>query len=142
MVRKFRTFTRNLLIVVNLFLAFVFLLACLAPYLNPVKWWFISWLGLMFPFLLFLMVISVLFWLFFRAKYATLFLAAILIGWKSIHVFIAFNLPRVFNYEKPANVLRIVSWNVARFIEIKKNKDAGSKIRLKMMQQLSEQNAD
>ena len=51
---KFRIFIRKLLIVVNLVLAFIFILACLAPYLNPVKWWFISWLGLIFPILLFL----------------------------------------------------------------------------------------
>ena len=47
-----------------------------------------------------------------------------------------------FKYEKPVNVLRVVSWNVARFIEIKKNNDAGSQTRLKMMVQLLEQDAD
>jgi endonuclease/exonuclease/phosphatase family metal-dependent hydrolase len=36
----------------------------------------------------------------------------------------------------------VVTWNVARFIEIKKNNDDGSRMRLKMMDQLKQQNAD
>jgi len=39
-------------------------------------------------------------------------------------------------------VLRVVTWNVARFIEIKKNNNAGSQIRSKMMEQLLDQDAD
>ncbi len=142
MALKFRIFIRRLLIVVNLVLAFIFILACLAPYLNPVKWWFISWLGLIFPILLFLMLVSFFFWLFIRPGYSWLFLIALLIGWKSIRVFFAFHVNHEFKIEKPADVLRVVSWNVARFIEIKKNNDAGSQARLKMMVQLLEQDAD
>jgi hypothetical protein len=95
---KFRIFIRKLLIVLNLVLAFIFILACLAPYLNPVKWWFISWLGFIFPILLFLMLVSFVFWLFIRPKYSWLFLIALLIGWKSIFVFFAFHVHHEFKY--------------------------------------------
>ena len=63
-------------------------------------------------------------------------------GSKSISVFYAFHFSREFNYKKPADVLRVVSWNVARFIEIKKNNNTGSQIRSKMMEQLLDQDAD
>ena len=142
MASKFRTFTRKLLIAVNILLAVIYLLACLAPYLNPTTWWLIAWLGLIFPFLLMLLLLSIFFWLFFKVKYAVMLMVVLLIGWKSISVFYAFHISHKFNYEKSADVLRIVSWNVARFIEIKKNSNAGSLTRLKMMNLLKQQNAD
>src|SRR4030095_231065 len=142
MVTRFRTFFLRVVIVINLILAAVYLLACLAPYLDPINWWFISWLGFVFPFLLILLFISILFWLFFKPRYSLLFSVVLLVGWKSISVFLAFHLPAEFNYKKPADVLRVVTWNVARFIEIKKNNNTGSQIRSKMMQQLLDQDAD
>jgi len=142
MASKFRTFTSKLLIAINILLAVIYLLACLAPYLNPTTWWLIAWLGLIFPFLLMLLLLSIFFWLFFKVKYAVMLMVVLLIGWKSISVFYAFHISHKFNYEKSADVLRIVSWNVARFIEIKKNSNAGSLTRLKMMNLLKQQNAD
>ena len=142
MVTRFRTFLLRFFIVLNFILVAAFLLACVAPYLNPVSWWFISWLGFTFPVLLILMVISILFWLFWKPRYSLLLLLVLLAGWKNISVFYAFHFSRDFNYEKPADVLRVVTWNVARFIEIKKNNNAGSQIRSKMMEQLLDQDAD
>ena len=49
---------------------------------------------------------------------------------------------RQFNYEKQPQALRVVSWNVARFVEIMKNNNKGSQTRLKMMELLKQQNAD
>src|SRR5215510_15317673 len=118
MVTRLRTFFLRFFIVINIILAIVFLLACLAPYLDPTKWWFISWLGFIFPFLLILLFISIVFWVLFKPGYSLLLLIVLLIGWKSISVFYAFHFPREFNYKKPDDVLRVVSWNVARFIEI------------------------
>ena len=52
MASKFRIFTKRFFILTNVLVVIFFLLACLAPYLDPQKWWFISILGLAFPFLL------------------------------------------------------------------------------------------
>ncbi|HEV8283977.1 MAG TPA: endonuclease/exonuclease/phosphatase family protein [Chitinophagaceae bacterium] len=142
MASKFRTFAKKFLIALNIVLAFVYLLACLAPFLDPHKWWFISLLGLFFPFLFVILFGSILFWLFTKRKYAFLFLALLLLGWNSIRVSFGFHKTYEFNYEKQPQTLRIVSWNVARFIEIKKNNNKGSQIRLKMMDLLKQQNAD
>jgi len=142
MVTGLRTILLRVFIVLNFVLVAVFLLACLAPYLDPTKWWFISWLGFIFPVLLILLVISILFWLFFKPRYCLLLVVVLLIGWKSISVFFAFHFSKEFQYKKPADVLRVVTWNVARFVEIKKNNNTGSQIRLKMMEQLLDQDAD
>ena len=65
-----------------------------------------------------------------------------LIGWKSISVFFAFHIPDKFDYNKPPNTLRVVHWNVARFMELKRNNNKGSQTRLLMMDLLKEQQAD
>jgi endonuclease/exonuclease/phosphatase family metal-dependent hydrolase len=138
----FRTFARKFVLIINIIIAVVFLLACIAPYLNPGKWWFISPLGLAFPFLLVLLLVFIFFWLFAKPKYSVISIVVLIAGIKSIGVFFAFNSPHQFNYEKKENVLRIVTWNVARFVEIKKNNNKGSQTRLKMMDLLKQQNAD
>src|SRR6476620_1695482 len=142
MVTRLRTFFLRFFIIISFTLAAVFLLACLAPSLDPIKWWFFSSLWFIFTFLLALLLFFIFFWLFFKPRYSLLFLIVLLMGWKSISVFYAFHFPREFNYKKPADVLRVVSWNVARFIEIKKNNNTGSQIRSKMMEQLLDQDAD
>lgn len=134
---------KRIFIFFNVLVAIVFLLACLASYLNPEHWWYISLLGLGFPIVLVLLVFFVFFWLLFHPKYSLISIIALAIGWKSIAVFFAFNAAQSpFNYRKPKNVLRIASWNVARFTEWRRNNNRGSHIRLKMMEQIKAQNAD
>jgi len=142
MASKLHHFTRRFFIYTNILVVFFYLLACLAPYLNPREWWFISFFGLIFPFLLFLVILFLIGWLIARRKYAWISAIALLLGFKSISVFFAFHAPKKFDYKKDPGTLRIASWNVARFIEIKKNNNKGSQTRLKMMELLKEQNAD
>lgn len=142
MAGKFRIFTRRFFLFLNILTVLVFLLACLASSLNPQTWWFISFLGLAFPFLLFLVILFMIWWLFIKAKYALLSAIALLIGIRSLLVFFAFHASATFTAEKKPGALRIATWNVARFIEMKRNNNKGSQTRLKMMELLKEQNAD
>ena len=138
----YKRFTKIIFLVVNIFVSVVFLLACLAPYLDPIKWWLISLIGLAFAFLIISLIAFIFFWLIFKPRYVFISLIPLIIGWKSISVFFAFHIPDKFDYEKPKDVLRIVQWNVARFIEWKKNNNKGSQTRVKMMDLIKEQNAD
>lgn len=143
MATKFRVFTRRFLFFVNIGLVFFFLLSCLVPYLHPQRWWFISFLGLAFPFLLLLVILFLSFWLIvLKPRYALLPGIALLLGLKSITVFLSFHTPRAFNYKKEPGRIRVVSWNVARFIELKRNNNAGSEKRLKMFELIKKQDAD
>ncbi|HYM93262.1 MAG TPA: endonuclease/exonuclease/phosphatase family protein [Chitinophagaceae bacterium] len=139
---KLRHFTKRLLVFANFFLAFLFLLACLAPFLNPSGWWFISFLGLAFPFLLFFLLVFLICWLFTKRKPALISLITLLIGFKSISVFFAFHISSSFHLKKNSGALRVATWNVARFIELKKNNNKGSQTRLKMMELIKQQDAD
>ncbi len=143
MASKFRILTRKFFIIVNIIVVFFFLLACLAPYMDPQYWWFISFLGLAFPFLLLLVLIFLGVWLaLLKWRVALISGIALLLGIKSITVFIAFHRPSKFNYSKSPGSLRVASWNVARFIELKKNNNKGSEVRQKMFELIKEQNAD
>jgi endonuclease/exonuclease/phosphatase family metal-dependent hydrolase len=144
MAATYKRFTRILFLVLNIVAAIIFLLACLAPYLNPVKWWFISLLGLGFAFVIVTLIAFIFFWLVFKPWYILISLIPMMVGWKSLSVFFAFkvNATEKFDYDKPKNVLRIAHWNVARFIEWRRNNNKGSQTRLKMMDQIRQQNAD
>src|SRR6476661_8132360 len=114
MAATYKRFTRILFLSLNIFVAIAFLLACLAPYLDPKKWWIVSLVGLGFAFIIVSMIAFLFFWLVFKPRYMLISLIPMLIGWKSIAVFFAFHMPQKFDYDKPKNVLRIVHWNVAR----------------------------
>jgi endonuclease/exonuclease/phosphatase family metal-dependent hydrolase len=144
MASRFRLFTKRFFLILNIILVFVFLLSCLVPTLNPQSWWFIAFLGLGFPFLLLLVIFFGVGWLIvLKPKYALISGCALLLGIKSIGVFFAFHKTKAFDYNKDPKSIRIVSWNVARFVELKRNGgNKGNDIRRKMMEQIKKQNAD
>ncbi len=142
MASKFRLFTRRFFLYTNIAVVFFFLLSCLAPYLNPQKWWFITVLGLVFPFLLLIVIGFLAGWLIIKRKFALLSAIGLLLGLKNISVFFSFHNRNTFNYKKEPNTIRVASWNVARFIEMKRNNNKGSQARLKMMELIRQQDAD
>ncbi len=143
MASRFFSFTRKFFLITNCIVVAVFLLSCLVPYLNPQKWWFISFMGMAFPFLLAIVFIYLLGWLLSGQKrYALLSVMALLVGIKSISICFGFHPGNNFAAKKAPNTFRVVSWNVARFVELKRNTNAGSQTRLKMLALLKEQDAD
>lgn len=142
MANTLRRITKVFIASSNIVVAIVFLIACFVPYLNPTKWWFLSHLSLGFPFLLLAVAGFFIFWILVKPKWALVSLISLIIGWKSISVFLGFNLSHRFNEEKKQHTLRVASWNVARFVELKKNNNKGSQVRLRMMDLLKAQNAD
>ena len=142
MAGKLSVFAKKLFLFLNIVATIVFLLSAFAPYLNPSKWWFISLLGLGFAFICLIQIFFIILWLILRPRYMWIPIVTLLIGWKSISVFFAFSPSEEFKMNKPENAIRVVHWNVARFIEWSRNNNKGSQTRLQMMKQLKEQNAD
>lgn len=107
----------------NVVTVLFFLLACLAPFISPVRFWPISFLTLGFPFMLVILVLFLIFWLIFHPKYALLPLMALVIGWKSVSAFIAVRWPSSWDTnDKPENSISVMSYNVALFgLYTKKN---------------------
>ena len=143
MATALRIFTRRFFIYSNVVLGMLFLLACLVPQLTPQHWWFIAFLGLIFPFLLLGLLGFFLGWLIlWKPARLLISLLPILIGWGQIQKTIAFHGTNSFKEKKEPRSIRVVSWNVARFIELKKNNNKGSQTRLKMLDLIKQQDAD
>lgn len=143
MATRFRIFTKRFFIITNILLVILFLLSCLAPDLDPRKWWLVSFLGLGFPFLLLLNLLCIAGWLILmRPKYALISGIALLLSVKSIILTFAFHGGSGFDYSRKPGTIRVATWNVARFIELKRNNNTGSQKRLKMFDLIAQQNAD
>jgi endonuclease/exonuclease/phosphatase family metal-dependent hydrolase len=143
MASKFRIFTKHFFIYCNIIVVFFFLLSCLAPYLNPQKWWLISLLGLMFPVLLLLVILFLTWWLIIlKPRIALISGISLLLSLNSIIIFFAFHMTGGFKYKKEPGTIRVATWNVDRFIEMKRNNNKGSQARLKMFDLIKQQDAD
>lgn len=137
----YRLILKRSFIFLNSLTAVIFLLTCLAPYLNPANWWFISLLGLGFGFILVLLIGFLIFWLVVRPRYIFISLITLAIGWQSLVSFFGFHTDS-YSITKQKGTLRVASWNVARFLELKRNNNKKSQTRLKMLDLIKAQNAD
>ncbi|MDB5230614.1 MAG: hypothetical protein JWN76_1419 [Chitinophagaceae bacterium] len=117
----FRRLTRRFFIIITVLLSVAFILSCLVAYLNPATWWVIGFLGLTLPYLIIVLVFSLIFWLIFKPKYSLIPLLALIIGIQQIRVLFAFHWQSSFDYAKQNNDLRIVTWNVRNFVPLNNN---------------------
>ncbi len=117
-----RKTSKTIFIVINIMIVVLFLLACLSPWLNPSKYWWIGFLGLLVPYFIFIILFSVVFWLIAKPKLALISAITLLIGWQQIFAFIAFNTKGEFEKTKDKNSIRIIDWNVESFNGLSKNR--------------------
>lgn len=139
---RLRIIARRTLVVLNIITAVLYLLSCLAPYIKPADSWVIAVLGLGFPILLAVLIGFIFLWLILKLRRVWYSLVVLLAGYKSIDVSWAFHAPSAFQYQKKPNQVRIATWNVARFLEWKRNNNEKSRTRLKMLDQIQKQNPD
>lgn len=137
-----RSLTKRICIGISILLVIVFLLACCNVWLNPQEWWWVAVLGIGFPFLLIIVIALLLFWLLFKSRWAILPFVALLLGFTNIRALIGFHFSSSFNKEKPANSVRILSWNVSWFDSQRKSDKNQKSRRKEMLEYIAEQNAD
>ncbi len=74
----------------NLILVLVTLLAYISPYVSPINFWPLSFLGLFFPFLILFNLFFILFWALSRKRHFIFSLLTIVVGWGYLLSFIGF----------------------------------------------------
>lgn len=126
-IRTIRHVFRNIFLILNSFVALLFLIGCLVPYLNPATWWFMGFFGLMFPYLAVLLVLFIFFWLVFKPKLFLLPFLALLIGYKQLSVLFAVNRHISFSDKRDSAQIRVINWNI-RSLEGMSNKSDIKKI--------------
>ncbi len=137
-----RIITKRFFLFLNIAVSVIFLLSCCNAFLHPDKWWFVSLLAFIFPLLLILQLIFLVFWLFTCARYAIISGICLLIGWQNIHAFFGFSLHQNDFSHKPPNSIRMMTWNVRRWDEFTTKKIGASGHRIPMLELVGQQQAD
>jgi endonuclease/exonuclease/phosphatase family metal-dependent hydrolase len=142
MAANHRNFAWRFFIVTDFIIVLLFILASCNSFLHPGTWWFIAILGLVFPFLLMLVIFFFVLCLFFRSRWALFSLAALLFGYKDIRALTGFHFGAGFNMAKSENSIRVLTWNVNWFEERSKGKNGENHPRRSMLEFLRKQDAD
>ncbi len=139
---RFKKILRFSFIAVNILSVTLYLLACLTPFINPGKSWFIAMLGLAFPFLFILVLFFLICWIFRRSRWAFLCVAALLLSWKQVSVMFSFHFPAKFKAEKSTATLRVMTWNLSSWGESNRSDGKRSDYQDEMVQVIKNSNAD
>ncbi len=95
----------------NVFALLVLLASCMATYIEPTKYWQLTFIGFAFPVVLIVNFIFLLIWIYKRDKFGLISLVSIVLTWKFIHATFAMN----FNEESKETGIKVLSWNVKNF---------------------------
>jgi endonuclease/exonuclease/phosphatase family metal-dependent hydrolase len=125
MFRLFRRITSGFVFGANILVILLFLLSCITPYLNPAKWWFTGFMGLLFPYLLAVLLLFLVFWLIVHPRKSLFTLAALALGFSNIRTLVAFRGASDFPVTKPEGTVRVMNWNIRYFVPFKKEKFQG-----------------
>ncbi len=109
-----QSFLDRIIFQINLLAALLLLITYPAPFVNPQQFWFVSILGLLYPFALFINCIFILYWLLKRSAYLLFSLIVVVLGWNLLSHSFAFNLFSSPSQE-PDNAVKIMSYNVQNF---------------------------
>ena len=122
-----RFFGKTILFINILFVG-ALLISYLTPFLDPSKYWFISFFGLAYPFLLLFNGIFAIYWFFRKAKFALLSIIAILLGTSFLFRYIGFRDSTAIEVPKSSqNFLRVMTYNVHFFKPYDKKNDIATR---------------
>lgn len=112
----------NLFAVASLFLSY------LASYINPEKFWLISFFGLAYPAILGINILFIIYWLFRLPKFALISGLSILIGMGVVQNHIGFRESTAIMVPKSSDsFIRVMSYNVHNFKQFGDNNDKFTK---------------
>ncbi len=123
----FRRLTKRFFIVVNILVAVLFLSGSYGYLFNPQYFWPIGLLTLTAFYFLLILVAFIFFWLFIKPGRALISIIAILLAFNPVQHILPLHLSHTFKKAKPANSLRIMTWNVAQFNVMNNKKKPGIK---------------
>lgn len=107
-----RKLGKRFIVLLNVLVCLLFLLACLQPWLNPETFWPISFLSLLLPYLMLLVVAFWFFWVLIRFKYSFISLVSLLLGWKQAGTLFATQNDTFVAANRQSGTLRVMTWNV------------------------------
>lgn len=136
--RTFKSFS----LFITIFLAVLFLISCLAPYINPSNWWMFGLTGLMVPYLILLLLFTIIFWLIAKPINAWIPFICLCFGWQQMGVVLGWHPGSSFNKKKNPQNIRVVDWNVRSFNGLSKNLEAKRLTRNEVAEIITKMQAD
>lgn len=104
----------KIILSLNILAAFFLVLSVLASYISPGMIWILGIFGYLFPYLVFINLLFIFYWLFRKWKYAIISGMVIIIGYKSLLATIQFHFHSSVPLPTEKNI-RILSFNVRLF---------------------------
>lgn len=142
MLAMFKKIIRVSFIIVNIVAIILYLLACLVPFINSGRSWFIAMLGLIFPLLLIAILGLLIYWLIRRSKWVFFYITAILLSWQQLSVLFSFHLPEKFKVAKSPETLRVFTWNLSIWGESNRSNGKKADYQDEMIDVIKKSNAD
>ncbi len=123
-----KKFAGRLILILNIIAALLLLLAYSAPYVNPSLLLIPAFLGLMYPYLLLVNILFLVFWIIRFRKKMGISLIVILLGWNHLmNLFPVRFLQKSQPYDEQSLHLSLLSYNVRMFDRYLWSKDHNSK---------------
>jgi len=119
-----------------------FLATCLTPYLSPEKFWWVGFAGIAAPYIIILLLFSILFWLFVKPLWAISLLIMLLIGYRQVSVVFAFHFKNTFSEKKDSSNIRIVDWNLRGFNGLYQSRNTKKMVRTELAESILKLNPD
>ncbi len=128
---------------INIFILVIFIFTCYAvPGLSPGDHWPLGLLGLAFPFMFLVVVGFIVFWLIFHFQYSFFGIGTIVICWKFISVFFAFNFFDTTNENTESGGMTVMSYNVRYFKNFDSTEVANARLRNRIIELIAAQHPD
>lgn len=137
-----RSFSKKIAVIITLLIALLYGAACIAWYMPPGTYWYIALLGVGYAFLLFIQVALIVFWTVFRSKWLLLPLLSLIVSWKSVNAFFAFNPMARTTVTKPDRSFRVMQWNVMRFDQMRSDRPKALSKRKQILSYIKIQDPD
>jgi endonuclease/exonuclease/phosphatase family metal-dependent hydrolase len=112
----------KVILVANMPVALILCISYLSTVISPRQFWIISLLGLLYPILLFMNLAFLIYWLIRSKQLALISAAAIILGFEVIMTNFGFRFPSNPNAARPANAIRLMTYNVHGFCGISQKK--------------------
>ena len=142
MTSRLKKITRIAFITAYCTVVFCCLLSCLSPFLQPGSYALIALLGLVFPFLFFIVLAMGVYWLVRRSKWAWLSAITLLLGLPQFFTVFGCHLFGTFSESKPPQTLRVLTWNLSSWGTTRRNNPNMISYRREMTEILKSSNAD
>ena len=128
--------------VITICVSCCYLFTCLVPYLSPENFWWVGFAGLAAPYLISILLFSLIFWLFAKPVWVLIILSVLAIGYQQFNVVFAYHLKTGFSEKKDTNDIRIIDWNLRGFNGLTNNKEDRKMVRTELAESVLKLNPD